>query len=245
MENETHITRREALKKMGAVAVGAALSASGLSAAESLNVTEKRKMKVVAINGSARRDVPDGTPLGKWVARQRAVYQNPEKEHCRLTPQRIRLLEQIGMQWQRPGSWEHRYALAQEYLRQHGDLAIPAKYRAADGILLGSPTYSADVSATLKAVMERASVVCDNNRGMFRHKVCGAIAVARRAGAMNVLDTLNHFFLNKEAFLVGSTYWNVAYGRLPGEALHDEEGVETMKHLGQHMAWLLEKINEQ
>ena len=62
----------------------------------------------------------------------------PEKEHCRLTPQRIRLLEQIGMQWQRPGSWEHRYALAQEYLRQHGDLAIPAKYRAADGILLGN-----------------------------------------------------------------------------------------------------------
>lgn len=84
---------------------------------------------------------PDGTPLGKWVARQRAVYQNPEKEHCRLTPQRIRLLEQIGMQWQRPGSWEHRYALAQEYLRQHGDLAIPAKYRAADGILLGNWLY--------------------------------------------------------------------------------------------------------
>ena len=68
---------------------------------------------------------PDGTPLGKWVARQRAVYQNPEKEHCRLTPQRIRLLEQIGMQWQRPRQLEHRYALAQEYLRQHGDLAIP------------------------------------------------------------------------------------------------------------------------
>ena len=84
---------------------------------------------------------PDGTPLGKWVARQRAVYQNPEKEHCRLTSQRIRLLEKIGMQWQRPGSWEHRYALAQEYLRQHGDLAIPAKYRAADGILLGNWLY--------------------------------------------------------------------------------------------------------
>lgn len=112
----------------------------------------------------------------------------------------------------------------------------------ADGILLGSPTYSADVSSTLKAVIERASVVSDTNPGMFRHKVCGTVAVARRGGAMNVIDTLNHFFLNKETYLVGSTYWNIAYGRLPGEALKDEEGVANMRNLGQNMAWLLEKM---
>ena len=84
---------------------------------------------------------PDGTPLGKWVARQRAAYQTPEKEHVRLTPERIQLLEQIGMQWQRPGSWEHRYEMAQEYLQAHGNLNIPIKYKAADGILLGNWLY--------------------------------------------------------------------------------------------------------
>ena len=113
------------------------------------------------------------------------------------------------------------------------------KMTEADAIVLGSSTYSADVSSTLKAVIERASVVSDTNPGMFRHKVAGAVAVARRAGAMNTIDTINHFFLNKEMYLVGSTYWNIAYGRLPGEALKDEEAVTNMKNLGQNIAWLL------
>lgn len=112
----------------------------------------------------------------------------------------------------------------------------------ADAIILGSSTYSADVSSTLKAVIERASVVSDTNPGMFRHKVGGAVAVARRAGAMNAIDTINHFFLNKEMFVAGSTYWNIAYGRLPGEAMKDEEAVANMKNLGQNIAWLLGRL---
>lgn len=68
----------------------------------------------------------------------------------------------------------------------------------ADNILLGSPIYSADVPSTLKAVIECASVVSDSNPGMFRHKVCGTVAVAGRGGAMNVIDTLHHFLLNKK-----------------------------------------------
>ena len=70
----------------------------------------------------------------------------------------------------------------------------------------------------------------------------GAVAVARRAGAMNTIDTINHFFLNKEMFVAGSTYWNIAYRRLPGEAMKDEEGVANMKNLGQNIAWILNKI---
>lgn len=228
----TSITRREALKRMGAVAVGAAISASGLSAAENIVPGEKKRLKVLAINGSARRDGNTADMINIVLEEiRRAGY---ETELIQLAGEDIAPCKAC-------------FACARKGNCVFGDDRFQELYRKmteADGILLGSPTYSADVSATLKAVMERASVVCDNNRGMFRHKVCGAIAVARRAGTMNVLDTLNHFFLNKEVFLVGSTYWNVAYGRLPGEALHDEEGVETMKHLGQHMAWLLEKINE-
>lgn len=93
------------------------------------------------LNVPANYVAPDGTPLGKWVTHQRMAYQHPEKEHSRLTPERIRLLEQIGMQWQRPGSWEHRYELAQGYLQDHGNLQIPPKYKAADGILLGNWLY--------------------------------------------------------------------------------------------------------
>ena len=84
---------------------------------------------------------PDGIALGKWVARQRTAYQHPEKAHSRLTPERIHLLEQIGMQWKRPGDWDCRYALVQNYLRDHGDLKIPAKYKTADGMLLGNWLY--------------------------------------------------------------------------------------------------------
>lgn len=76
---------------------------------------------------------------------------------------------------------------------------------------MGSPIYSADVPSTLKAVIECASVVSDSNPGMFRHKVCGTVAVAGRGGAMNVIDTLHHFLLNKK-YRVGSTYWDITYG---------------------------------
>ena len=223
------ISRRDALKKMGAVAVGAALSASGLNAAESLNVTEKREMKVLAINGSSRKDGNTADMLN--VVLQELEKQGFETEHIQLAGQTIHACRAC-------------FACTGKRNCVFGDDMFQELYRKmseADGILLGSPTYSADVSSTLKAVIERASVVSDTNPGMFRHKVCGTVAVARRAGAMNVIDTLNHFFLNKETFLVGSTYWNIAYGRLPGEALNDEEGVANMKNLGQNMAWLLKK----
>ena len=112
----------------------------------------------------------------------------------------------------------------------------------ADVLVIGSPAYSADVSTSLKAVFERASVVSDTNPGMFSHKIGAGLVVGRRAGTMNALDSINHFFLNKEMFVVGSTYWSLAYGNLPGEALKDREGVETMKNLGKNISWLLERF---
>lgn len=230
MNHNNHITRREALKKMGAVAVGAALGASGLNAFENLNVTENRKMKVLAINGSSRKDGNTADMLN--LVLKELEKQGYETEHIQLAGQTIHPCRAC-------------FACSEKKNCVFGDDSFQELYRKmteADGILLGSPTYSADVSSTLKAVIERASVVSDTNPGMFRHKVCGTVAVARRGGAMNVIDTLNHFFLNKETYLVGSTYWNIAYGRLPGEALNDEEGVANMKNLGQNMAWLLEKI---
>lgn len=114
----------------------------------------------------------------------------------------------------------------------------------ADGILLASPSYSADVSANMKAFIERAAVVADMNPEILKHKAGASISVARRAGALSALDTMHHFFLNHEMFVVGSTYWNIAYGQMPGDVVQDEEGIANMKNLGKNMAFLLKRLSQ-
>jgi multimeric flavodoxin WrbA len=112
----------------------------------------------------------------------------------------------------------------------------------ADGILLGSPVYFTDVTAEMKALIDRCGLVSTANGGLFKRKVGAAVAAARRAGAIRTFDTLNHLFLYNQMIIPGSTYWNVGIGREPGEVEHDEEGLRTMKTLGKNMAWLLKKL---
>ena len=85
---------------------------------------------------------PEGYALGKWVRRQQYAYRNPEKSNAILSQERIELLDAVGMQWEKPDSWQHRYELAQEYKKQYGNLEIPAKYKTADGIWLGRWIYN-------------------------------------------------------------------------------------------------------
>lgn len=117
------------------------------------------------------------------------------------------------------------------------------KMQRADGILLGSPVYSADVSANMKAFLERAGVVTATNPELLKHKVGAAVSAVRRGGGITSVDTMNHFFLNKEMYVAGSTYWNMVYGKDAGDVLQDEEGLKNMHNLGQNMAWLLHKLN--
>ena len=112
----------------------------------------------------------------------------------------------------------------------------------ADGILLGSPVYSADISARMKAFLERSAVLIDMRPGLLKHKVGAALAAVRRGGGITALDSIYHFFLNHEVIVAGSTYWNIAYGKMPGEVLNDKEGINTMKNLGQNMAFILQHI---
>ena len=116
----------------------------------------------------------------------------------------------------------------------------------ADGILLGSPVYTANISANMQAFLERASVVADMNRSenLLRHKVGAAVTAGRRGGALNTLDTMNHFFMLQDMFIVGSSYWPMAYGRMPGDVSEDQEGMETMRSLGRNMAYLLKALEE-
>lgn len=113
----------------------------------------------------------------------------------------------------------------------------------ADGIILGSPVYSADITSKMKAFLERAGVVVATNPGMLKYKVGASVVAVRRGGGMTAVDTLNHFLLNKEVLVVGSTYWNMVYGKDIGDVINDDEGMRNMKNLGENMAWLMEKLS--
>ncbi len=113
----------------------------------------------------------------------------------------------------------------------------------ANGILLGSPTYFADVSAGMKALIERAGMVGRANADMYSRKVGAAVVAVRRAGAIHAFNSLNYFFTISGMIIPGSSYWNIGIGRQPGEVSNDAEGVQTMKNLGRNMAWLLKKVN--
>ena len=116
------------------------------------------------------------------------------------------------------------------------------KMVAADGILLGSPTYFADVSTEMKALIDRAGMVAKTNGGMYKRKLGASVVAVRRAGAIHAFDAMNHFFLIGEMIVVGSSYWNIGIGREKGEVRDDQEGMATMQQLGENMAWLLKKI---
>jgi multimeric flavodoxin WrbA len=117
------------------------------------------------------------------------------------------------------------------------------KMEAADGILLGSPTYFTDVTAEMKALIDRAGMTARANGDMYRRKAGAAVVAVRRAGAIHAFDTLNHFFLIGQMIIPGSSYWNVGIGRNIGDVEKDEEGIQTMRTLGRNMAWLLKALH--
>jgi multimeric flavodoxin WrbA len=118
------------------------------------------------------------------------------------------------------------------------------KMLASDGIIIASPTYFAALTPETKALIDRSGMVSRANGDMFKRKVGAAVVVERRAGAINVFDTINHFFTIGQMIIPGSNYWNVGVGRNIGDVENDEEGVNIMKVLGENMAWLLKKIAE-
>jgi len=116
------------------------------------------------------------------------------------------------------------------------------KMLAADGILLGSPTYFADITSDLKSLIDRAGMTARANGDIFRRKVGAAVVAVRRAGAIHAFDSINHFFLISQMIVPGSCYWNLGIGREKGAVLADDEGVRTLQVLGQNMAWLLKRV---
>ena len=112
----------------------------------------------------------------------------------------------------------------------------------ADGIILGSPVYCCNVTTEMKALIDRAGVVTKANDYLLKRKVGAAVVAVRRAGAIHVFNSINHFFFIEQMIVPGSSYWNIGIGREKGEVEKDEEGIIIMKVLGQNMAWLLKKL---
>ncbi len=116
------------------------------------------------------------------------------------------------------------------------------KMVAADGIVLASPTYFADVSTEMKALIDRCGMVSRANGDMYKRKVGAAIVTQRRGGGIHAFDTMNHFFTIGQMIIVGSSYWNMGFGREKGEVANDAEAINVMRDLGKNMAWLLKKL---
>ena len=114
----------------------------------------------------------------------------------------------------------------------------------ADGIIIGSPTYFANVSTEVKALIDRAGLVAIANDYLFKRKVGAAVVAMRRAGGTDVYSSINYFFGINHMIIPGSSYWNLAVGRDPGDIQNDREGLSTLRDLADNMAWLMNKLFE-
>ena len=190
-------------------------------------------MKVVAFNGSARKD-------GNTAILINYVLDELEKDGIGTEVLQLAGTEIRGCLacYKCFENKDHRCANKTDVLNE-----CVKKMLEAVGIILGSPTYFANVSAEMKALIDRAGLVAKANADMFQRKVGAAVVAVRRAGSIHVFDSINHFFLINQMIVPGSSYWNMGIGLEKGDVEKDEEGTQTMKTLGENMAWLLKKLH--
>ncbi len=186
-------------------------------------------MKVVAFNGSPRKD-------GNTTILIRQVFYELEKEGIETE-----LVQFSGKEIHGCIACYKCFENRDQRCAVKDDIANECieKMIKAEGIILGSPVYFADVTAEMKALLDRAGFVSLANGGMYRNKVGAAVAAVRRSGAVHTVDGMNHFFLAGQMIIVGRT---IGIGRDKGEVKTDEEGMQAATALGQRMAWLLGKL---
>jgi multimeric flavodoxin WrbA len=190
-------------------------------------------VKVVAFNGSARKDGNTAILIQRVL--QVLEAKGIETELIQLAGEQIRGCNACRTCY----STKNKRCIIED----DNVNAYIQKMIEADGILLGSPVYFSMVTPELKALMDRAFYVARANSDMFKRKVGAAVVAVRRAGGIPTFDAINHFFLISQMIVPGSSYWNVGIGNKKGEVETDEEGMKTMEDLGRNMAWLIKKIN--
>lgn len=189
-------------------------------------------MKAIAISGSARKD-------GNTSALIKIIFEELEEECIEtelieLSGENIKSCRACYKCFE---SKDNECIIKNDILNE-----LIKKMIAADAVILGSPTYFANVSSEIKALIDRAGLVGLANDSLFKRKVGSAVVAVRRAGSVNAFDAMNKFFFINQMVVPGSSYWNLGIGRNPGDVENDEEGIRTMKVLGQNMAWLLKKL---
>ena len=190
-------------------------------------------MKVVAFNGSARKD--GNTAILINYALAELSREGMETELVQLAGKKIHGCIAC---YKCMENKDRECAVKDDFANE-----CIGKMAEADGIILGSPTYFADLTPEMKALIDRSGLVSRANDFMFKRKAGAAVVAARRAGGIHVFDSINHLFFISQMIVPGSSYWNIGTGREKGEVEKDEEGIQTMKVLGQNMAWLLKKIS--
>ncbi|MEE8431958.1 MAG: flavodoxin family protein [Candidatus Desulfatibia sp.] len=190
-------------------------------------------MKVVAFNGSARKN--GNTAILINIVLGELEKEGIATELVQFAGEKIRGCLACMKCWENK---DQRCSVNNDILN-----ACIEKMIEADGIILGSPTYFANVSTELKALIDRAGMTSIANDRMFSRKVGAAVVAARRAGALHVFNSINHFFFIGQMIVPGSIYWNMGFGLDKGEVEKDDEGLNTMKSLGENMAWILKKIH--
>lgn len=190
------------------------------------------KMKVVAFNGSARKD-------GNTAILIRRVLNVLESEG--IETELIQLAGEQIHGCTACGTCRKIQNKQCKIVNDNVNTYIE-KMAAADGIILGSPTYFSMMTSEMKALIDRTGFVARANNDMFKRKVGAAVVAVRRAGGIPTFDAINHFFLISQMIVPGSSYWNVGIGLNKGDVEKDEEGLKTMDDLGKNMAWLLKQL---
>jgi multimeric flavodoxin WrbA len=188
-------------------------------------------MKVVAFNGSARKDGNTAILL-KHVLKVLEA-EGIETELIQLAGEQIQGCTACRVCFK---TKNERCAITSDKVNEYIQKMVGA-----DGIILGSPTYFGMMTPEMKALIDRAGFVCRATPDTLKFKVGAAVATARRAGAMTTFDAINHFFLINQMIIPGSNYWNIGIGNKKGDVENDTEGIETIETLGKNMAWLLKK----
>ena len=118
------------------------------------------------------------------------------------------------------------------------------KMKAADAIVIGSPTYFSDLTAETKAIIDRTGYMSRRDNNAFSRKIGAAVSAVRRAGGIHTLDSIQHMFLICDMIIPGSSYWNMSLSLAPGDYNNDAEGNRTMTRLGENISWLLQLMNK-
>jgi len=191
-------------------------------------------MKVIAFNGSPRVD--GNTSILVNTVFEVLKEEEIETELINVGVKPVRGCVACGKCWERK---DGHCAISNDFVNECLDKMVEA-----DGIILASPVYCADLSGQMKSFIDRTSMVACSNDDMLKRKLGAAIVAVRRSGEVHTFHSLNSFFTISQMVIVGSSYWNNGFGLLKGDVARDEEGLNTMKNLARNMAWLLKSIKK-